>query len=291
MNHPVTLVVIASPGHSGQTWLSLLIGSNSQSLSLGEVDVLYGLENVDRVCMLCGEGCEFWNAFNRAWPREKNIFVALADFSGRSILSISKMEKFRAHLSDKRLHLKVIRLVRDGRAVTASYLRKYPARNYDDIVKKWVASSRENDNFFKQIPPQDRVLIGYEKMVEQTEATLRIICTFIGIEYECRMIEYWKIRHHLVDGNRGTVSFMQRHFGQEGNPGDKTFYNKQQPASFRDERWREELSPYHLYRFQRIGGDLNGLYGYAPSERAGSLSEVAKAYFFKTSERSKHREP
>lgn len=290
MSHQVKLVVIVSPGHSGQTWLSLLIGSHSQALALGEVDVLYGMKNVDRVCMLCGEGCEFWNAFNSSWPREKNIFTALSDFSGRPILSISKMEKFRDHLAHDRLRLKLIRLVRDGRAVTASYLRKYPAWGYEEIVKKWVASSTEHDHFFLQIPPGDRIRVSYEKLVEDTTATIRNICLFIGVKYEDTMVEYWKTKHHIVDGNRGTFSFVQRHFGLESNPGDKTFYTNQDPSSFNDERWKNELSPYQLYQFQKIGGEFNERYGYTPSEGTGGLSEVAKAYLLRTSGRFRRRE-
>jgi len=287
MSQPVTLAVIASPGHSGQTWLSLLIGAHPHGLSLGEVDALYGLQHVDRSCMLCGEGCEFWSAFNKVWSPEKNIFLQLADFSGARLLSISKVEKFRGQLGDDRLRVKLIRLLRDGRAVTASYLRKYPAWRYDDIVKQWVLSSRENDSWLLKIPPENRIIVRYEELVEQTAATLRTICTFIGIDYQENMISYWKVKHHIVDGNRGTLSFVQRHLGLKSNPGDKTFYDSQEPASFRDERWRQELTPYQLYRFQRIGGDLNERYGYASPEAAGSLAALARSYVLHTRERIK----
>lgn len=289
MSQPVTLAVIASPGHSGQTWLSLLIGSHPRALSLGEVDKLYGLTRLDRSCMLCGEGCEFWGKFTKAWSPERNIFTQLADFSGASILSISKLEKFRGQLGAERILLKVIRLLRDGRAVTASYARKYPSRQYDDIVRQWAFSARENDRWFLQIPQENRMVVKYENLLEHASATLRSICAFLGIDYREGMIEYWKVKHHIVDGNRGTMSFVQRYFGKEGNPKDKEFYGCQDPASFRDERWKKELTPHQLRRFRKIGGVLNVEYGYASGDAAGGEKSSAGSYLNRLVERVRKR--
>jgi hypothetical protein len=278
MNRRVTIAAIASPGHSGQTWLSLVIGSHPAAVSLGEIDALYGLQDVSRACKLCGEGCEFWSAFNKVRSPEKNIFLQLADFSGGRILSLSKVEKFRSQLLDARIVLKVIRLLRDGRAVTASYARKYPSWHYDNIVKAWARSAHENDRWFLQIPTEDRIVVSYENLVENTSATLRYICAFLDIDYRDAMIDYWKVKHHIVDGNRGTLSFVQRNFGKESNPKDKVFYNSQDPSAFRDERWKHELTPYRLNRFRKIGGDLNRLYGYGSHDGVLSLAGVAPVY-------------
>ena len=277
MNRPVTIAVIASPGHSGQTWLSLLIGSHPAAVAFGEIDALYGLQDVSRSCVLCGEGCGFWSAFNKVWSPEENIFLQLADFSGARLLSLSKVEKFRNQLFDDRIKLKVIRLLRDGRAVTASYARKYPSRHYSDIVKAWAHSARENDRWFLQIPPKDRMVVSYENLLDHTSATIRYICSFIDIDYSDTMTEYWKVKHHIVDGNRGTLSFVQRHFGKESNPKDKAFYNSQDPSAFRDERWKRELTPCQLNRFWKIGGDLNRLYGYDSCDGDCSRDEMAQA--------------
>jgi hypothetical protein len=287
MNRPVIIAVIASPGHSGQTWLSLLIGSHPAAVSLGEIDALYGLQDVSRSCMLCGGGCEFWSSFNKVWKPEDNIFLQLADFSGARLLSLSKVEKFRSQLFNARIKLKVIRLLRDGRAVTASYARKYPERRYGDIVKAWANSAQENDRWVLNLPPDDRIVVSYENLLDHTSATMRYICSFLGIDYSDALIEYWKVKHHIVDGNRGTLSFVQRYFGKESNPKEKAFYNSQNPSLFRDERWRQELTPYQLYQFQKIGGNLNGQYGYDKIDGLASLADVAGAYLQGTYRRTK----
>lgn len=287
MNDKITLAIIASPGHSGQTWLSMLIGTQSQSLTLGEIDAIDGLTHLDNVCMLCGEHCDFWGAFNRVWVPEKNIFLQLAEFTGKHILSISTIEKYRRYISHNRLRVKVIRLLRDGRAVTASYLRKYHQRTYESIVKEWVASSQENDNWIAEVPQEDRMILRYEDLVADTATWMRKICTFLGVGFEETMIEFWKVKHHIVNGNRGTVSFVQRHFGMGSEPVDKRFYEHQDPDTFRDERWRSELTPDQLYLFDKIGGALHKRYGYAPDEKKFDLLRSTRYFMARTGQRLK----
>lgn len=287
MNDKITLAIIASPGHSGQTWLSMLIGTHSQSLTLGEIDVIDGLTHLNNACMLCGEHCDFWEAFNRVWVPEKNIFLQLAEFSGKHILSISKMEKYRKYINHDKVLVKVIRLLRDGRAVTASYLRKYPQRTYEAIVKQWVESSQENDHWVAEISPENQMVLRYEDLVADTAAGMREICTFLGVGFEETMIEFWKVKHHIVNGNRGTVSFVQRHFGMGSEPVDKRFYEHQEPDTFRDERWRAELTPYQRYLFDKIGGALHKSYGYAPDERTFDLLRSTRYFMVRTGQRLK----
>jgi len=288
MNEKITLAIIASPGHSGQTWLSMLIGTHSQSLALGEIDVIDGLTHLDTVCMLCGEHCDFWEAFNRVWVPENNIFLQLAAFSGKQVLSISKIEKYRKYIIHDKVQVKVIRLLRDGRAVTASYLRKYPRRTYESIVKEWVASSQENDNWVAQVAPENRLVVRYEDLVADTAAGMRRICAFLGVGFEGDMIDYWKVKHHIVNGNRGTLSFVQRHFGIGSEQVvDKRFYEHQEPDTFRDERWRSELTPYQRYLFHTIGGALHKGYGYALDEKAFDLFRSTRYFMVRTWQRLK----
>jgi len=81
------------------------------------------------------------------------------------------------------------------------------------------------------------------------------------------------------------MSFVQRYFGKEGNPKDKEFYGSQDPASFRDERWKKELTPRQLRRFGKIGGALNVEYGYASGDAAGGVRPSAGSYLNRLVER------
>jgi hypothetical protein len=287
MKDNVTLALIASPGHSGQTWLSLLIGSHTQALSLGEIDVIDGCTSLENACMLCGAGCEFWGAFNRVWSSDDNIFLQLAAFSGKQVLSISRIDKYRKFILPDRMRLKVIRLLRDGRAVTASYLRKYPNRGYEEIVKQWVASAQQNDTWVAEFPPENRMVMKYEDLQEDTPGWMHKLCDFLEINFEKPMLEYWKFKHHIVDGNRGTLSFVRRHFKIGSAPVDKPFYETQKPDTFRDERWRSELDPYQRYLFDKIGGALNRDYGYESDTNTFDLFQSARYCIVRTGQRLK----
>ncbi len=287
MKDKITLAIISSPGHSGQTWLSMLIGSHSQALALGEIATIYGLRDLSKVCMLCGEGCEFWKEFNKVWKSEENIFPQLAAFSNKHVLSISGIGKYSKHITHDNLIVKVIRLIRDGRAVTASYFRKYPERTYEDIIRQWVYGSNVIDNWIAEISPENRMTLRYEDLLRDTAIWVNKICAFLEIDFEVDMMKFWKVKHHIVSGNRGTLSFVQRQFGLGFDPVDKNFYALQDPNSFKDERWRSELSRYHLYLFEKIGGNLNEQYGYNSIEKASKFSHAARYLFVRSIQRLK----
>jgi hypothetical protein len=284
---PIVVATILSPGHSGQTWLCMLIGSHSQGLSLGEIRVLEGKENIGEHCMLCGHECEFWGPFREAWSPERNLFLQLSEFSGKRLLAISRIGEFAGELSDTGIRAKWIRLIRDGRAVTASYLRKYSGRPYKGIVRDWVKASGRLDEQVAGLAEKDCMTISYEALLKNGQHSLSRVCSFLGVEFEATMLEYWKFKHHIPDGNRGTFSFVQREFAKDRNPVDRNFYASQNPRTFEDNRWRGELTPYQLLLFERIGGRLNRAYGYRSSPLLRSLVTYVVTRWFRRGKEGK----
>ena len=68
----VTLVAVASAGHSGSTLLDLLLGNHSDVCSAGEMNRLT-LHAADRVCA-CGStvtACDYWNRVRAVITRER----------------------------------------------------------------------------------------------------------------------------------------------------------------------------------------------------------------------------
>ena len=70
---------------------------------------------------------------------------------------------------------------------------------------------------------------------------------------------------------------------------DAEFYSKQNAKTFKDERWREELLPEHLFTFEKFAGALNRKYGYAektilwintPLERSNRMLKKAKSNLY-----------
>lgn len=260
-----TIVIIASPGHSGQSWLNMLIGSHSQAVALGEISEVFGKSDLRRVCSFCEGKCDFWGRFNTIWNPEQDLFSQIADFSGKRVVSVSKIGDFKSFLNPERSTVKVIRLIRDGRAFLASISRKYPNHKTAAIVQNWHDLSVQMDRWTASFPRENGITLRYEDILKNTESCLRKICTFIGIEFESAMLEYWKVQHHVIGVNKGTLSFVKKHFGQSQSTSDNHFYSSQNPARFTDERWRTEVGPEQLKIFEKIGGRLNRLYGYSPS--------------------------
>ncbi len=131
------------------------------------------------------------------------------------------------------------------------------------------------------------MVMRYEDLLEDTRGWMRKVCAFLGIDFEGEMLDYWKVKHHIVDGNRGTLSFVQRHFGKGSEPVDKRFYENQEPDTFRDERWRSELTPSQRYLFERIGGALQKSYGYTLEEKTFNPFRSARCFMARTGQRLK----
>jgi len=244
----------------------MLIGSHSNVLAVGEISEIFGLSDLSNVCSLCEEHCEFWGKFNKIWIPGKDIFSQLTRFSGKKIITVSKIGNFKEPLKNTDINLKVVRLIRDGRAFLSSILKKYPNQSIDTIVKLWKDTSLEQDNWIANIPEQDRMIMHYENILENTSDKLKQICSFLGIDFEISMIDYWKVKHHVIGVNKGTLSFVKRYFGFNYETSDDDFYKKQNPSDFNDKRWRDQLQPDQLKTFEDIGGELNRKYGYEPDE-------------------------
>lgn len=136
---------------------------------------------------------------------------------------------------------RVIDLVRDGRAVFASFLR----HGFDrpSAVKAWTAHYRRAHALFsRHLLPHQRLRVRYEDFTADPRATLTVIGAFIGLPFEERQLDLRGTVHHNVNGN------------------DARFRKK--PVSQADERWRQELTAEDLAYFEREAGELNRAFGY-----------------------------
>jgi len=266
MHKKQTIVIIASPGHSGQSLLCMMIGSHAKAVAVGEISKIYGKSDLEKACLLCEEKCPLWDEFSKIWTPEKNIFKQLFTFTGKEIISISKIGKFKDQINTEDFAIKVIRLIRDGRAHMASLLRKYPERPAKEIVTDWKKSSALQDKWIESFPVKDTITLRYEDFVGNKRLVMGQVCDFLEIDFQPSMLEYWKKKHHIISGNLGTLSFVKRYFNMPYKTSDDTFYKMQDPEVFLDERWKHELDQDLLFVFEAIGGRLNRKYGYKPTK-------------------------
>ena len=78
---------------------------------------------------------------------------------------------------------RLIFLVRDGRAVTASSMRRVGADMRSAAIE-WERWNRRSQWAQWTIPNDQKMLVHYEDVCNSTEETLRKICEFIGLPFE-----------------------------------------------------------------------------------------------------------
>jgi hypothetical protein len=137
---------------------------------------------------------------------------------------------------------KVLLLVRDGRAVFYSSLKRGKARQA--ALDTWLRSlSRALPLLESQIPARDVLRVSYEDVAADPESQLRRICAFIGVAFDAQMLDFRSRVHHVLAGNdmrldsSGTIKA--------------------------DTVWQDRLTRGDLDYFERRAGALNRALGYA----------------------------
>ncbi len=160
------------------------------------------------------------------------------------------------------LDIKVIRMIRDGRAVALTYMD--PARFADTrdpalrgggmggdraserlameaAGHEWRRSYEEGTAVLQGLPPDRWTEARYEELCLDPQKTLRRLFSFIGVSPEGGTLDFRTREHHVI-GNGMRLD---------------------QTQEIRlDERWRETLSPAELKAFDGVAGDLNRSLGY-----------------------------
>lgn len=188
--------------------------------------------------------------------------------SGCSILIDSTKSAMRARAllkSHPHFQQKCIHLIRDGRGFVYSKLKKHfvkvsegdssprqdAARLKDnasrrkvvlDAAKRWLMGNLFAQGVASSVSSDCCIRIKYEDFCRSPTVVSKQVCSFLGVGYEDRMLEFRSTTHHNIGGNA-------MRFSGEGilEP---------------DQAWRNELHGRDLRTFNVIAGWLNYLYGY-----------------------------
>lgn len=176
--------------------------------------------------------------------RNQVLMTAIAAESGADFLVDASKAWQRLLLLQKsgNFKIKVIYLVRDGRAVINSYMRKYG--RFDVGFSRWVNRATTALLMRQQFSSEDWIKVCYEDLATQPEAVLKRLCDFLAVDYEPDML---KFRQHAYMGIRG----------------NRMAENSQSEAIIFDQKWKRELSKTNQTRFMLLGGYfLNRYLGY-----------------------------
>ena len=165
-------------------------------------------------------------------------------------------------LRNTELDIKVIRLIRDGRAVALTYMdpagfadARDPGRRaggmggdrtdqrlrMEQAAYEWRRCVEEAEQVLRNLSPAQCIEVRYEAYCSRPEETLSQICQFLEIDPGMLPHSFRNVEQHVVgNGMRlDTTSEIQL-----------------------DDRWQSTLSKQDLDKFNRIAGDTNHRYGY-----------------------------
>jgi len=202
--------------------------------------------------------------FPRIQELNTGLIESICNLTGKkAIVDSSKVGlRLKFLLRNPALDVKVIRLIRDGRAVAMTYTdparfadAKAPAfrgggmggeRESERLTmalasREWRRSNEEAEAILKNLDPSQWIEVHYETLCAQTDATLKELFKFIGVNSDCKLAGFRSISHHII-GN--------------GMRLDTTDEIKL------DDRWREVLSMSELEVFNSIAGEMNRRLGY-----------------------------
>jgi len=196
--------------------------------------------------------------------RNAALIDSLCTLTGNEIVVDSSKIGLRLKylLRNPALDVRVIRLIRDGRAVALTYTD--PARFADardphlrgggiggtrvreclpleTAAREWRRSNEEAEEIVQGLERSRWVEVRYETVCSEPEVTLRQLFTFIGVNPDAPRMDLRSVGHHIV-GNGMRLDWT----------GDVRL----------DERWRSALSVRDLRTFDTVAGAMNRTLGY-----------------------------
>lgn len=277
----VTVAVIHSLSYTGTTWLNTVIGAHPRAFAIGPPDRVYSMrrDGWQNACLVHGECCGFWPAFHRVYDPKAPFLLQLAEFAGCDVIAINNPSAAftERELRDVRLRVRPIHLVRDGRAIAASYLHHHPDATFLDAVLGFLKPSF--DSFYFDPDDPDILCIRYEDVAAMPESWLPRVFAHLGLEDHPSAARFWEAKHHLTTANIGVVALLRYAEGLDissfsGEPFYRAEFERlrREGRPLVDRRWEEELTTADRFIFDLLCGSRNAQFGY-PRD-AFTLTEI-----------------
>jgi len=142
-------------------------------------------------------------AVRKALELNFSLFDAVARVTGSLCVVDSSKSLLRMKLlflwHPKRL--RIVHLVRDGRAVMASRMRKRRV-SARVAARAWAAYQRRASILLRTIPKDQQRIVRYEDLCDDSNQALIELCSWLKIPYDTTMLNYTDNQHHNLAGNR-----------------------------------------------------------------------------------------
>jgi hypothetical protein len=163
---------------------------------------------------------------------------------------------------DREMGVKVVRLIRDGRAVALTYYRPElytrhldqglpkgtskdglleEARSMAQAEREWRRSNEEAEHVLQNLSPSQWIEVRYEDLCTDPDRTLDHVFRFLGVD-PSRSFRNFRSRARHIVGNSMRLDVTEE--------------------IKLDDRWRTVLTSQELREFDAIAGEMNRRYGY-----------------------------
>ena len=205
-----------------------------------------------------------WNA-HLADCNDRNLALieSLLDVTGAAVVIDSSKVALRLKylLKIPGLDLRVIRVIRDGRAVALTYtddwtfadskdpdmrgggtgIRRPPLGSMIAAANTWKRSNESCDALTARLPATQWTEVRYEDLCSDPEGTLKRLVTFLNLDPDKVRLAFRAVPQHVIGNGMRMDSSSEVSL---------------------DERWKSHLCKEDLQVFDAIAGDLNRCYGY-----------------------------
>lgn len=204
------------------------------------------LEGV-RDCALSLSPC--WRRhLNSVQCRVGALIGALHEITGAKLVvdSSKSVLHLKYLLGISSLDIKVIHMIRDGRAVALSLLghglkRATRGETIAAAAREWRRSNEAAECLIARLRASQWIQIRYEALCRDPDKVMRSLCKFTGVDSSHLSLDFRAKPQHVIGNSMRLNSTAEIRL---------------------DERWRTELSSEDLQTFEAIAGDLNHKYGY-----------------------------
>jgi hypothetical protein len=183
-----------------------------------------------------------WSEARRAIDRSYHLAKILCDAENTRLFFDSTKNGYQIKFlaSDPRIDLKVVALVRDGRGVMSSMIRR---ENWtpERAVRGWVRSWQMIKRSTRYLPKQNVFWLRLEDLCRDPNKVIKELQVFCGIPAALDLADLTSVPRHII-GNQMRHSFDGK--------------------IKLDESWRDNLSEKDLALFERKAGRLNRSLGY-----------------------------
>lgn len=181
---------------------------------------------------------------HRVLSRIESLIESVLKIKGSSTFLDSSKRPERAIFMRRipSLDMRVIHLVRDGRAVSWSNMKNL-GLSPEEAARSWVADNTCAEHARRCFPKDRWMTLRYEDLCAAPDAVLTKIHSFAGLPVTNGFHHFRNGDHHII-GNRMRLSST---------------------SEIRiDESWKQALKPEQMAVIEPYVGDLNRKYGYSP---------------------------